>query len=809
MKPLNHLTALGLGTTLLLSGNLVATKAQAQDYLSAQTDLASNSPAEAVGLFSTSDSTQMGMAIDLNLVQAKDSQPINSNPFSHWILNSSPTDAEEFPLAFQNPGSGFGVTDQTSKLPYAPSGIDTQGFESEVFDKGQSSNSFVAKSPLTFQQLPSPQLQLIEESQSGESITEAESIVEVVQTKNLLEDPATFPQANLAQATSLQPEKPFQEPEATGLETAETVASPGPIEPKARVTITNPLLEGLVAQSDLTLPAESESDLDFIPFQPGSQNITPEATTPEPTTSEPITPEPTTPQSPFPSAAEPGSESDLDSIPFQPAPQNTTSEPITPESIIPQSSPPIPALSTVEPESERIQLELLITHPNPLQRPFEPEQVEISRVGDLTLEDAIDLATTNNPNLHIRQLELERQQEALRQQEAQRYPTVTWSGTAQRSRTDTDVDLRSGAATTTAALSSNTGTSNINSNVQMDYNIYDPDRKPSIRAAERQVRQAELVLEQEQEQLQLTVTEAYYNLQEAGAQVEISEQAVSAAERSLQDAQALERAGVGTRFAVLQAEVQLANEQQNLVNNTAALSQARRALVEVLNLPQQVNVKAIDAVDQAGIWPLDLPDSIVLAFANRPELEQRLVEREISEAQRAVARAATRPNLRLFGIYGVDRTATGTSRDDSDTDTASLTNQFQVGVNLQWQLYDGGASKASARQQDISQEIAEVQFSSDRNRIRREVEDAYYDLQANLKNIETAKKGVDQATEALRLARLRFQAGVGTQIDVLNAERDLTQAQGNSITAIIGYNRALVQMQRAVSNFDNPQLQAN
>ena len=56
------------------------------------------------------------------------------------------------------------------------------------------------------------------------------------------------------------------------------------------------------------------------------------------------------------------------------------------------------------------------------------------------------------------------------------------------------------------------------------------------------------------------------------------------------------------------------------------------------------------------------------------------------------------------------------------------------------------------------------------------------------------------ARESLRLARLRFQAGVGIQSDVITAQADLTQAEGNRVTAILDYNRALISMQRAVSN---------
>jgi outer membrane protein TolC len=63
---------------------------------------------------------------------------------------------------------------------------------------------------------------------------------------------------------------------------------------------------------------------------------------------------------------------------------------------------------------------------------------------------------------------------------------------------------------------------------------------------------------------------------------------------------------------------------------------------------------------------------------------------------------------------------------------------------------------------------------------------------------------LEQAREALRLARLRFQEGVGTQSDVINSETALTQAEFNRLQAILDYNRALASLQRAISNASEP-----
>ena len=73
-------------------------------------------------------------------------------------------------------------------------------------------------------------------------------------------------------------------------------------------------------------------------------------------------------------------------------------------------------------------------------------------------------------------------------------------------------------------------------------------------------------------------------------------------------------------------------------------------------------------------------------------------------------------------------------------------------------------------------------------------------LESNQENISTSQVAVAQAEEALNLANLRLQAGVGTQLEVLTAQSELTQAQVNNVAAILGYNRALAAIERAISN---------
>lgn len=425
---------------------------------------------------------------------------------------------------------------------------------------------------------------------------------------------------------------------------------------------------------------------------------------------------------------------------------------------------------------------------NPLLVPTQPEEVEILGTQPLSLETALDLAYRNSETLRTAQLQLERSQAGLRAQQATQLPTV-----------DLSADLQTSNQSSSGAGTFDSTSTTLGSTLRTDYDLgLSGERSARIRAAERQVRVSELQVEQTREELRLNTTTDYYAVQEAIETIRINQAFLDAAERNLRDTQLREEVGVGTRFDVLQAEVQVANARQTLTQAISQRQISQRQLARRLNIQPSIDLTTL-AVNIAGAWPLSLEESIVLAFQNRAELEQFLVERELNDAQRQASLAAVRPNLGVFAQYGAQSLLSSSSGASSSIDDG-----FSVGAQLNWRLFDGGAARATAAQSEIDIETDESEFESARNDIRVQVEEAYYTLVSNQANIDTASVAVNQAGEALELANLRFNAGVGTQLEVINAIRDLTEAQGNLVTAVLEYNRALARLERSVSNLDSP-----
>lgn len=513
-------------------------------------------------------------------------------------------------------------------------------------------------------------------------------------------------------------------------------------------------------------------------------------------------------------------------------------------SLVPiQAQEDIPSASDLKPSEINEQpLRLPTTDPkilNPdpkvLDVPTAPEDVTIDPDLDqaITLEQALELAKRNNRDLQVVELQVRQSRAVLAEAKAAELPTI--SAQASLNRTDSatsriinkqqvetqvegiedqiqqlQAQLPGANAAQTAILNQTIqglqaqiqtvrdqpslfpSVSNLfNTSVQLDYDVFTSGQRPaSIRAAESALKAAEKSLETQLQQLRLDVSNDYYDMQQADELVQIAKAAVRNAEETLDNTRALEQAGLGTRFDVLRSEVQLANQQQQLSQAQSQQLTARRQLAQRLSLNPRATLSAADPVKIAGLWPISLTNTIAKAQQNRSELGEILDQRQIAQQNERLIKGSFGPQVSVA--------ASGNFAVDLDDLTEAF--GYSLGGQVTKLLFDGGATKANARQQALGAKIAETQFANFKNLVRFQVEQNYFTLQSSFKNIATNECAVIQAEQSLELARLRSKAGIGTQLEVSNAETELTRTRSNRLQAIIDYNRALIALERFVGH---------
>ena len=465
---------------------------------------------------------------------------------------------------------------------------------------------------------------------------------------------------------------------------------------------------------------------------------------------------------------------------------------------------------------------LPLSAPPSLALPDAPAQVRIGELRPLTLEEALQLAEFNSPKLKAAASQVDQAKSALRAAIAAWYPTVdlTASGLPEyfksysyqnpdfvpdrivRKPTGQFNDVTGEEITrpvTRDGYNERYGREwRLNVNLKVSWDLINPARVPQIAAARDQFERAGDSYLIALRDLRLEAATAYFDLQEADEGVRIGQASVKASLVSLRDARARFNAGVNTKLEVLEAETQLARDRNLLTTNLGQQAVSRRNLAVVLDLPQDVTPTAATPARPLGLWEPSLQESIVAAYNYREELDQLILDISINNSQANASLAAVQPVLSFVNSTTTTRTQGQLKQPSSDIDmgnfTYGLTNS--AALTASWRLFDGGRARAEYRRSKQAADESRFNFARTRDQIRLEVEQSFYNLRTAIQSIDTASSEVLSSRETLRLSQLRVQAGVSTQREVVDSQRDLTQAEIRYASAIRDYNTSLAQLQR-------------
>ena len=294
------------------------------------------------------------------------------------------------------------------------------------------------------------------------------------------------------------------------------------------------------------------------------------------------------------------------------------------------------------------------------------------------------------------------------------------------------------------------------------------------------------------------------------ALIRVREESVAVLQSQLQDQQSRFEAGTVPRFNVLQAEVALANAIPPVIQARNALRISQFALVKQLGLdyPSDPALVPIDVLGQLDYDPIkiDLAKSVFTALTRNPSLKVQRQNILIGNEQLKAALSGFQPTLNATAGYQAFNVPTSSSLDDA-------VNGLFFGVTGSWNIFDGLATVGATQAARASLQQSMINYDNGARGIELDVQRAVSNLIEAQEVIDSQRANVVQATEALRLSRERLDAGAGTQLDVLNAQVSLLQAQTTElegrfryITALAEYNRVLSLDTVYADTYDDPML---
>jgi outer membrane protein len=297
----------------------------------------------------------------------------------------------------------------------------------------------------------------------------------------------------------------------------------------------------------------------------------------------------------------------------------------------------------------------------------------------------------------------------------------------------------------------------------------------------------------------LQVRTAFYGVILAREQIKVQESNLELLQQQLKTVTDRYEAGTVSSFEKLRAQVAVANAQVPLItaknNYRLAIESLRQALGFTTNKPDSVR-KVPDFVGTLDFTPVnfDLQTAFDAAHANRPDVERLARLAEAREESVKTARSGYYPNVSAFGGWALRKGAGNAFRDSEDG--------WLIGVQSQWNIFDGRATAGRVTQARSVLEQSRLALTEAQLAAEVEVRRAFSQWQQANELAEASRLVVDQATEAVRLANARYGAGTATQLDVLQAQTELTTARTNQIQAYYSYNVAVAALRKAMGQSD-------
>jgi outer membrane protein len=340
---------------------------------------------------------------------------------------------------------------------------------------------------------------------------------------------------------------------------------------------------------------------------------------------------------------------------------------------------------------------------------------------------------------------------------------------------------------------------NWNSDIQIVQGIYEGGKLiAAIQAASATKKQSIAQYQTQVADTLLAVRLAYYDVLLAAQQITVNEASVKLLQKELDDQQRRFDAGTVPHFNVLRAEVALANAKPNLFHATSQYRVSKNVLANLLgyNLPREVleniPLNLTDTFDITS-WNMILPDAIQQALERRTELADLREQVVLQNLNIVNAKSGYKPTVQAFAGY------TWNNSQFTDPNDLSYTiHGWNVGGQLTWAFFDGGLTIGKVQQAKALYKKSQTELEDRSRQIELDVRTAYSDFLEAKEVLDSQTKVQEQAEEALREANARFDAGTGTQLDVLDAETSLTQARTTQVQALHDYATARARLERAI-----------
>ena len=387
----------------------------------------------------------------------------------------------------------------------------------------------------------------------------------------------------------------------------------------------------------------------------------------------------------------------------------------------------------------------------------------------------IDLALANNRTAKQTKWDYQAAKDTVSATAASKNPSISYSWQGSRSK---GVNAMTGRNVTTK-----TGSHSFTISAP----VFSPEIDASIDASRYAREGTGAAYEEALQQAKYDAISGYYTLIMNRNLVDVAQQAVKDYQGHVTNVDAQYNVGLVASSDVLAAKTNLADSETNLVKaqNTANLAEA--SLNQVIAYPVQTSITTAERDLQYKPYNVTLEQAKAYAMLHRSALVKSAMA--VKEAESALRKAK-------FGYLPTVGVEAGRGYADFDGYFGTSNKSWHIGAKASWSLWDGGATQNKVKVASDTLEKAKEANLAAVDSILLSVQKAYLNLRSAEQTIQSTQTAVAQGQESFRIATLRYRAGVGTNLDVLDAETKLTTARNNYVQALYNYNISIAALEQ-------------
>ncbi|WP_378954600.1 TolC family protein [Pelosinus sp. sgz500959] len=394
--------------------------------------------------------------------------------------------------------------------------------------------------------------------------------------------------------------------------------------------------------------------------------------------------------------------------------------------------------------------------------------ISMAEIPELSLDDSIAMALKNNPSIQMAIADKEKAAWGIKENEAGKLPTLSLMSGYNRS------------------PGSSSPTDSFNNSLKLNWSLYTGGRvEGQINQAKLNADVASLGVTKAQEQLKLDTTTAYYNVLQGHNVVKVNQETVDNLTQHLKNVKAQYQVGTIAKSDLLRSEVELANAEQNLTKAQNNYDVAVASFNNMTGMPMDSQNIMKDDLTYVK-YDMSLEDSIKMAQEKRPEIAQSKDNLAIATTGIKIADSGRLPTVAVSANDGL-----------SGSDFPGQNNNWSIGVSASWNIFDAGVTNSKVKEAKANEDKVKAGDQQIRQGIELEVRQAYLSMKEAEARIETSKVAVSKAAEDLKASQAKYYAGVGTNIDVIDAQMALTQANTNATQASYDYNVNKAKLEKA------------